>query len=546
MMGEHRGMHMPAERHDPVDSSVNGDDGDRTADIRTPTARVSYTSIDETPLELVPWEGEHVAFLTQSDALDPDVMARIVGAVDRAWEFYAGVTGREPAPFEPFTLNGRGTVADVPSTCGAGCGFLGFTGIELQHTWFQFLYDGVANSNTYDQPVFYELGRNFWFYSEQLGAIDPFVTGFAVVNRFLSMDAAGLAGARVNGAIDFQFFREQALQEMGRLYLADPASTWQSTLLDQQVPENPLGLGAADVAGALFYRIHEDMGPGAYAEFFQALDDLPFAATPEAAVQNFVAAAEAATGADYRSLFKEGFELSVGTPDDDVLMVGRPGAGSDVAAFGFQGDDKVLGHRGADHLFGGLGDDELRGRAGDDQLIGATGDDRLFGGPGDDWLAGGAGDDLLSGGAGNDTFVFRPGWGDDTIRGFDSSDTIDLRGFGASSFEELGQVAAIVQGETGGRPFVELEFEHDTLRIVGIDELRAEHVSLEAASLQDSTTDGLAPSCGCGTGPRDWAKNAASFLDGVRDDDSWIGMLHAHAGLMDGFGTSADYIFLAS
>jgi serralysin len=514
--------------------------------------RVSYTSIDGTQLELVPWEGQHVAYLTQSEALDPDVMARIVAATDEAWEFYASVTGREPTPFEPFTLNGRGTIADVPTTCGAGCGFLGFTGIELQSTFFRSLYDGVANNNRYDQPVFYELGRNFWFYGDQLGAIDPFVTGFAIVNRFLSMDAAGVAGSPVDGVIDFEFFREQILQEIGRLYLADPASTWQSTLLNNQVPANPIGLGATDVAGSLFYRLHEDMGPQAYTQFFRALENRPLAQSPDAAVENFIAAAESATGADYHALFKEGFALAVGSSGDDAIEVERSRTHSKGAGFGFQGDDTVYGHKGVDHLFGGLGDDELKGLAEDDQLVGAAGDDWLHAGRGKDWLAGGEGDDLMKGGPGADTFVFRPGWGDDTISDFRHGvDKIDLRGFEVASFAELAQVATIVQdcNEDGVR-LVRLELGEDSLTIFGINELRAKDLEFHPTERTVPLPGGEGQDCGCSSGraaaPGTWDRQAAALLQQGWEDAGKIEgqAAHAHSGLWHGMRSRADDLVL--
>jgi Ca2+-binding RTX toxin-like protein len=51
-------------------------------------------------------------------------------------------------------------------------------------------------------------------------------------------------------------------------------------------------------------------------------------------------------------------------------------------------------------------------------LIGGDGDDTLIGGNGADILDGGSGDDNLSGGNGPDTFVFRSGFGNDTIEDF--------------------------------------------------------------------------------------------------------------------------------
>jgi len=61
------------------------------------------------------------------------------------------------------------------------------------------------------------------------------------------------------------------------------------------------------------------------------------------------------------------------------------------------------------HITGGNAANALTGTAGADTISGERGADTL---------TGGAGDDVLSGGRGADTFVFRPGFGHDTITDF--------------------------------------------------------------------------------------------------------------------------------
>ena len=89
----------------------------------------------------------------------------------------------------------------------------------------------------------------------------------------------------------------------------------------------------------------------------------------------------------------------------------------------------------ANVITGGSGADMLAGGGGDDTLIGGSGDDVLIGGGGSDTLTGGAGNDFLDGGAGLDIFVFGPGFGQDTISGFDANatngqDLLDITAFG--------------------------------------------------------------------------------------------------------------------
>lgn len=109
---------------------------------------------------------------------------------------------------------------------------------------------------------------------------------------------------------------------------------------------------------------------------------------------------------------------------------------------GGAGNDKIYGLGGADTLHGNAGNDQLYGDAGNDKLYGDAGNDKLYGGKGNDQLYGGAGKDTLTGGGGVDTFVFRKGYGVDTVTDFNavgkSHDILDLTGVSAiTSFKDL-------------------------------------------------------------------------------------------------------------
>lgn len=103
-----------------------------------------------------------------------------------------------------------------------------------------------------------------------------------------------------------------------------------------------------------------------------------------------------------------------GGADDDSLSGGN---GRDLLDGG-SGNDTLDGGNDDDHLGGGTGADTLIGGNGADTLLGGDGDDTLAGGNGTDTLEGGAGVDDLTGGTATDTFVFRDGFGNDTINDF--------------------------------------------------------------------------------------------------------------------------------
>ncbi len=263
---------------------------------------VSYTSFEGDTYMLAAWRGSNVAVLTQDASLDPVAMGELVGAIDQGYSVYQTITGREPNPWGPTTLDGLSTIAQVDSTCGAGCGYLGFTGIEILSSFFEDVYDATANDGQYDQLPFYELGRNFWFYGDQLGTVDPFVTGFAIANRFVSMQESGLDGAPFND-LSFNEFREDIVHNLRQAYLTTPGADWETTIGAGQSVPNPNNWGAADLAASFFHTIYEQYGLEAYADFFAALAQMPAASTPIDAIEHFQDAAFAATGDDYQRLF---------------------------------------------------------------------------------------------------------------------------------------------------------------------------------------------------------------------------------------------------
>ena len=123
-----------------------------------------------------------------------------------------------------------------------------------------------------------------------------------------------------------------------------------------------------------------------------------------------------------------------GTARGDTLY----GTSFDDTLNGGSGNDSIDGGEGNDVLNGGLQRDNLSGRSGIDTIYGRRGNDRLKGGSqadfidaglSNDRIVGGGGADTLLGGGGRDQFVYRNAkHGNDTIRGFERLDQIDLSG----------------------------------------------------------------------------------------------------------------------
>jgi hypothetical protein len=285
-------------------------------------APVLYTAIDGHTETLIPWQGEHISVLVEPGVnRDPRVMGKLVRALDHAWEYYATTTGRTPATAH--SLNGRDEIAEVTSTCGAGCTYLGATGTEIETYWFESLYRQIAERDLYDQVPFYELGRSFWFWSPQLQFQapdqDPVVTGFAVLMRFRSMEAAHVKGAPFNGITPFDQFASQVRALAGQ-YEADPSLTFAETLAQDKSP----GLyGGTDFWASLMMQLAERHGGQSFVErFFHHASELPVAFSTAEAVTNWVNDASYAACVDLGPVFYERW----GFPRPDGTVAPRPAA----------------------------------------------------------------------------------------------------------------------------------------------------------------------------------------------------------------------------
>ena len=169
----------------------------------TSGALFKYQSFKGESSELYPWEGKNLVLLTKTNSLSPEIIGRIVSTLDKVFDSYSSITQYQPKPAR--TYHGKLSIAVLPSTdigCGAACGYLGATGIEISQPLFNRLYNGVERFDQYDQALFYELGRNFWDYAGLQRVLtrggngtwdtDPFwdaaTTGFAVYMRAVTAE----------------------------------------------------------------------------------------------------------------------------------------------------------------------------------------------------------------------------------------------------------------------------------------------------------------------------------------------------------------------
>lgn len=264
----------------------------------------SYRSFQGDLLQLYSWQGNKTMLLSSTDKLNSVSMNKWVLKMDTAYNYYAVCTGKQPAVTGGTYINNRSTIAEVIATCGAGCGYLGFTGIEMQTTYFSNMYNYINNQNLYDQVPFYELGRNFWFYDNQLKyhTNDEIVTGYAVFMRFMAMEAANVQGAPFN-TWTFSQFKSNVINLLPS-YMADTTLNWGNTLgIGKGVPNS--NLGATDLFASFCFYLRDNYCGNYWVENVWKYAGLrPSAINTQDAVDNFIIASSQAANTNLTQLFK--------------------------------------------------------------------------------------------------------------------------------------------------------------------------------------------------------------------------------------------------
>jgi len=271
--------------------------------IRVLPYQQTYKDFDGITLSLYAWEGKKITILSRKNNLNRQTMLKWLKALDDTYNYYYQCTGQEPTPGSSTYLNNRLTIADVPTTCGAGCGYLGATGIELQNLYFDKSYNAIDQNDEFDQTAFYEFGRNFWFLSDNLAykSTDPVTTGYAVFMRFMAMEVIHVNGAPFN-SWTFPVFRTN-VENLIDTYLANPSLNWSNTLgIGQGISGS--GLGATDLFASFCFRLRKNYGDDAFVKkLWKEAAIRPKATTTQDAVDNFFLAACAAANKNLTSVF---------------------------------------------------------------------------------------------------------------------------------------------------------------------------------------------------------------------------------------------------
>jgi hypothetical protein len=271
---------------------------------------------------MTPWVGKNISFLTTSPDLDRKTMSVFLARLDQGWELYAKQIGRAPAPNR--ILRGKPIIAAVPDpsfTCGIGCGFMGTTGIEVGG-FYSTDYGLVSKQpDTFPHYYFYEMGRNYWLFGEQLHS---FATGFAVFMRYVCMDGLQIrdTDASTRKVIEQAESRlnDTNLTFLQAFTMTAGMSEKENRLRDLAPSDQPVMFASA------MLRLRGEYGGDEWVtRFFRYLADCPRAGsdnTPDSGQAqglNWLVAASCAARHDLTPLFTNRWRLPVGPKTQSAL-----------------------------------------------------------------------------------------------------------------------------------------------------------------------------------------------------------------------------------
>lgn len=91
---------------------------------------------------------------------------------------------------------------------------------------------------------------------------------------------------------------------------------------------------------------------------------------------------------------------------------------------GGESGDRIIGSGMDEYILGDSDSDQLLAGGGNDVIFGGSEDDYINGGDGDDIIDAGTGNDFIDGGSGNDIYIFKPGYGADSIMDSEGVNTV--------------------------------------------------------------------------------------------------------------------------
>ncbi|XOV92130.1 MAG: hypothetical protein ACFHWX_18215 [Bacteroidota bacterium] len=261
---------------------------------------ILYTAFNGDTYFLKRHQGSKISIFFD-EGYSAQTLANISDVLDSAIEVYGSLLNNSKKDQEQIT------VAVVNSTCGSGCGELGGNAIEITKLKFNKFYNEVNKSNSYDQLPFYELGRVFWVFGDQLNYPGAEInhslhTGFAVFMRFVVMENLNLKCSPFNG---YSFDEQMASnRELIKIYQSDSSYTFNNSLLVGKGIPNKYGLEASNLFASILFDLYDTYGGDEFLKkLWSEVNKRPRTNSIQDIVDNFFIACSLASNQDLTDKF---------------------------------------------------------------------------------------------------------------------------------------------------------------------------------------------------------------------------------------------------
>ena len=287
------------------------------------TSNVTYTAFDGSKWNMRVYEGAHVSLLIPDSwfsnfpttinssygvgpfpGLRADLLSFLVGQLDKGYEFYVSLTGREPAN-NPGAPNNLLRIAFLPELLdAAGRGLIGMKGVEIGGAYLEKSMYAALQGEVQQTIFWHELGRNFSIGYGDVG-VKYVLTDYLSLPTFMGWEY----GVAYN-----QFVLDQNYL-LGRYYLVDSKSEvegvltppYTKPLIPEILQSNSLNsYNGGDIRPGIAYQYYLEHGIDSYRALAKFLSNTP-SSTPASFVADLVAIAnQNASGLDYSYLLKNG------------------------------------------------------------------------------------------------------------------------------------------------------------------------------------------------------------------------------------------------
>lgn len=297
------------------------------------------------------YEGKSVNLLIPDKLLQDDkTLTKMVAVLDSVWNFYYKMTTVLPNPNGLF--GAKGYVAFVENSCGAGCAFIGTSGVEVGSAGWKNIYDNVKYFENYSvlKIAFYEFGRNF--FNSQISdkiSVDP----FHIPEPFATMgylNAIDLLKLYLPNQYENEMGYKSDLLNRANEYILDSEATTIGKVYEQSL--YPFEHGNVNFKpffnSGLLMKLCHDYDNNFIFNFLPELYKLPSTnGNINEAYTNFCIASSKALNKNMKPFFKEGYKMPLNEArvDEALASLGKFGINfisQDNRILGFFSNDSVL------------------------------------------------------------------------------------------------------------------------------------------------------------------------------------------------------------